>query len=295
MPIPKENLKLFKDFCVFADKQLRSWDIDPMYPLLKHYYRTKNLSWNDALWHTALYVGLYDVGSAAQLWKMFPKQKHIPAGKLPQMQTGTERRLFRGRVKDFATCMNDLHKQSGGSLSSWVSKTASQGGESGWDAARSQFERVKFNGPWASYKWADLLKQVHNYPITASNIGVGGGSKSAGPVAGMEKLTGRAWQECAEDVDLQRRLYSASVEAGVGFNGLDQMETSLCDFNSLYKGRYYAGHDIDMQMERLAYCDASLWEARASAIPQEYRGEVVGWFGVRKELMAKYRDESLIV
>ena len=73
------------------------------------------------------------------------------------------------------------------------------------------------------------------------------------------------------------------------------METSLCDFNSLYKGRYYAGHDIDMQMERLAYCDASLWEARASAIPQEYRGEVVGWFGVRKELMAKYRDESLIV
>jgi hypothetical protein len=295
MPIPKENQKLFSDFCIFSKKQLASWDIDPMYPLLKNYYRAKSLSWNEALWHTALYVGLYNIGSAAQCWKMFPKQKHIPAGTMPQMQTGTERRLFRGRINDFVTCMNDMNKRSNGNLSSWVSKTASQGGERGWADARKQFESIKFNGPWASYKWADLLKQVHDYPITASDIGVGGGSKSAGPVAGMEKLTGRPWKECAEDIGLQKELYRVSIRAGVPFNGLDQLETALCDFNSLYKGRYYPGHDIDMQMEHLAYCDASLWEARAKAIPLEYRGEVVGWFGVRKELLAKYRDENVIV
>ena len=146
----------------------------------------------------------------------------------------------------------------------------SAGGEEGWKQIRYEFEKVKFNGAWASYKFADMMKHVHGFDITANDIGVGGNGKSAGPVVGMTILTERTWQECATNIKLQKALLEESIQNGVNFNGLDQLETSLCDYNSLYKGKFYAGHDIDKQMEDLRYADASFWEARSMVMPSEY-------------------------
>ena len=141
--------------------------------------------------------------------------------------TGTERRLFRGRFHDFITHINNFVDITGGDIKGWVDSNVGLGGEDGWSSLRSAFEEVKFNGPWASYKFADLIKHVHKYDITANDIGVGGGSQTAGPIPGMVKLTGRDWKECARDVGLQKGLLKESIGNGVPFDGLDQLRVGL--------------------------------------------------------------------
>ena len=298
--IPEGNEKLFKDFCIFSQKQLDSWDIDPMYPVLLELYKAKGLDENKALWWTFLYVAWYHIGSAERSWAIWPEPTRISLSDIPEAQqksfsTGTERRLFRGRFKDFITHVNSFMSITNGDIVGWLNASIGRGGEEGWSSLRSEFEVVKFNGPWASYKWADLMKHVHSCQITANDIGVGGGSATAGPVPGMVKLTGRAWQECARDISLQKALLHISKQAGVAFDGLDQLETALCDFNSLHKGKYYSGHDIDHQMDQLSHSSASLWEARSRAIPSQYRGEVHGWFGVRKERNKVYKTHGVVI
>jgi hypothetical protein len=110
----------------------------------------------------------------------------------------------------------------------------------------------------------------------------------------MVRLTGQPWKRCATDVMLQRQLLLECRDRGVPFNGLDQLETALCDFNSLCKGTYYVGHDIDQQMDQLKNLGREWWDARKAAFPSGYLGEVSGWPGVRKELKRQYADDGLL-
>ena len=293
--IPEQNIGLFKDFCTFSKRIIECKDIDPMYPVLKDLYDQKGLSKNESLWMTYLYVASYHIGCAESAWDTWKRpmvvlNRHIKW----EFSTGTERRLFRGRQNHYIQNINEFVSKTGGDIEGWLS-SISPYGEHGWERVRKEFEKIKYNGSWASYKWADLLKHVHGYNITANDIGVGGGSATAGPVPGMVKLTGYDWRKCAVRVDIQKALMSICIREGVPFDGLDQLETALCDFNSLIKGKYYVGHDIDMQMEQMSHSKASLWEARGNAIPDNYRGEVCGWFGVRKDRCSIYKQKGIIL
>lgn len=183
-----------------------------------------------------------------------------------------------------------------GSMRAWVEAASSKGGERGWREVRQQFRQLPWAGHWSSYKWADLLKHVHGVKITADDIGVGGGGETAGPIPGMVWLTGHDWRRCATDVELQRDLMAECVEAGVPFDGLDQLETCLCDMNSLQKGHYYVGHDIDVMQENLTKAGASevFWAARRNVFDPQHLGEVGGWRGVRKPLLTVYSRTGVV-
>lgn len=279
---------LFDHFLRFAKAQLESGDIDPTYPVLRIAYRDRGYSPERALWYTLLYVTWYSLGSAEKAFSTYPDVPSSIDGPLI-LPTGTERRSFRGN--DLAReHLNALlqRARTHGSLVQWVEAAIGPGGHVGWDRVRAEFQSVRYAGPWSSYKLADLLAHVHGYPITASDLGVGGASESAGPIPGMVKLTGHPWKVCASDRALQADLLRRSIERGVPFSGLDQLETSLCDFNSLCKGRYYVGHDIDQQMEHLRGAPADFWAARSEAFPRQYLGERGGWYGVRKHLKDRF-------
>jgi len=287
---------LFRDYCVFAAAHVRSGDIDPMYPVLRRFYASERCEPEVALWRTLLYVTWYHVGSASKLWRRFPTPRLLTDNDVRGLSTGTERRGFRGNVLA-ATHANAVltEAQRVGGLARFFASLVVDEGEQGWQRARETLQKVPWLGPWASYKWADLLKHVHGFPITAADIGVGGASETAGPIPGMVRLTGLNWRECATNVQQQKRLFARARDAGVPLDGLDQLETTLCDFNSLCKGGYYVGHDIDAQMEHLkAAPEAGLWEARQAAFPSRYLGETSGWFGVRKELKRAYADKGEI-
>jgi len=301
-PAPSETAPyyerpLFDSFVKFAKAHIESGDIDPAYPVLKEVYRMRGYSRETALWHTLLYVTWYNVGSAEEAFARYPNAPSRLEEPLT-LPTGTERRSFRGN--DLArTHLNALLERARphGSLSRWAEAATEKGGEAGWDGIRTEFQSVKYAGPWSSYKLADLLAHVHDFPITASDLGIGGASETAGPIPGMVKLTGYDWKKCATDLGLQRELLARSRDRGVPFSGLDQLETSLCDFNSLCKGRYYVGHDLDQQMEHLRSASAAedFWTARRKTFPVRYLGEVNGWFGVRKSLKDKFHFNGDLV
>jgi hypothetical protein len=288
-------MSLRTDFYFFARAQLVSGDIDPMYPVLREFYTTERLEPEIALWRTLLYVTWYHIGSAAHVWRKYPTPRALTVEDVRGLATGTERRGFRGNALA-AVHVNAVLAHAPGGLTQYFDQLTSAGGEAGWARARQELQTIAWLGPWASYKWADLLKNVHGYPITANDIGVGGNSETAGPVPGMVRLTGLTWQECARGIETQRRLLAESQAAGVPFTGLDQLETALCDFNSLCKGGYYVGHDIDQQMTQLASVpEPGLWEARGRAFPERYLGERGGWSGVRKELKSLYAKTGKLV
>jgi hypothetical protein len=278
------NEALFADFVTFARAHVASGDIDPMYPLLRSVYDARGLDEEHRLWFTLLYVTWYHVGSAEQVFRDHPSPRPLPP---ITVKTGTERRAFRGNTKgsDFVNAVLD---SCGGSLEAFARVGT---GESAWAFARERLQSIPFGGPWSSYKWADLLKNVHGRALVATDIGVGGGGETAGPVPGMVALTGLDWRRCAQDVDAQRALLARAQDAGVPFTGLDQLETSLCDFNSLMHGRYYVGHDIDDLMTKLdsANAGAIWWEARTRCFDARFLGERGGWFGVRRDLCSRYK------
>jgi hypothetical protein len=286
------NKKLFEDFCKFSRYQLASWDIDPTYPVLKKYYVLRGFDIETALWFTQLYVAFYHLGSAQEAFKRYPKPSKVKNMTYP---TGIERRGFRGN--DLASLhLNGLYKKvEGAGIKPGIDAFIERGKRrKSWRVLREEFQTLPYAGPWSSYKWVDLLKNVHGFKIDANNIGVGGNSETAGPVPGMVLLMDMDWRRCATDTVVQRDLLSRCIDNDVKFNGLDQLETCLCDFNSLVKGRYYSGHDVDQQMEHLPK-EKIWWEARRVAIPKRVRGEVGRrWVGVRKELKALYVKEGII-
>ena len=284
---------MFTAFCKFANGQIQSWDIDPMYPLLKHAYGLKNLNTEQAIWHTLLYLAWYHIGSAEVAWKRWPEPCHVMGPPLP---TGIERRGFRANQKAYDNINATLEyaRARFGSLTKWVGAVVGAGGEKGWVSVRRDLEQLPWMGTWASYKWADLVKHTLSFNITANDIGVGGGSPTAGPIPGMVHLTGETWKRCATDVALQKELFQESLSAGAQFKGLDQMETSLCDFNSVIKGRYYMGHDIDMNQEQLQH-SAFLKQCRAAVFPKKYLGEFNNWTGVRKHLKDHFKKTGEIL
>lgn len=296
--IPSDRKGIFLDFCLFARLQKESKDLDPMYPFLRAVYDSCDLSPDEEIWRTLIYVAFYSLDATVALWKEFPKPALIR--RLPKvLPTGVERRGFRG-PKGNALAVNLINRciessKAYGGLWAWVREPASLGGERGWTAIRSQFLSIKGNGSWASYKWADLMKNTHGFKIRANDLGAGGGSETAGPIPGLARLTGLPWKRCCRDGLLHRAILKQSRLFGSELESLDELETALCDFNSMSKGTYYVGHDIDVQMENIPRGETELWRARAAAIPSFARGECGGWFGVNRERKFIYRDTNQIL
>lgn len=285
-------MAIFDDFCKFANLHVTSGDVDPMYPVLRNVYEWDRLSPEIKLWRTLLYVTWYHVGTAEFMWTGIPAPRLVHPDEVEGLATGIERRGFRGNTKA-ANFINDalnLNLFGKKGLLGWLEFK----GPLGWRYARQAFEGLRGAGPWASYKWADLLLNVVGVPILADEIGIGGGGKTAGPIPGLAYVTGEPLNECIWDPNVWRTLFNQCLMLGVPFQGVDQLETSLCDFNSLVKGRYYVGHDIDMQMEQLKGCHNKFWEARARSFEPKWLGEIGGWNGVRKSLKTTYRDKGVI-
>lgn len=276
---------LFADFRRFSRAHLWSCDIDPIYPWFKRVFERAELSAAERLWRLYVYVTYYHVGTSLRMWETFGEPQAITGYDLT-LPTGTERRCFRGQGDLAEQNLNDAFDAGFFDPDTWAGHT----GEDGWRAIRDRVEEIAWNGPWASYKWADLLKHVQDVPITADDIGVGGNSKTAGPIPGMVKLTGAHWKDCATDTSRQKALLAASRAGGVPFDGLDQMETCLCDFNSVLKRHYYVGHDIDLYGGQLAEANGppEHWQARADVFPDRFLGERNGWDDTRGALQTRY-------
>lgn len=297
------NPRLFEDFIKFSQLQIGTWDIDPTYPLLKDLYTNWDYDKETALWHTIVYTAFYHLGSAETFLETNPQPNNDLVWNMI-LPTGVERRGFRGRPDLIQEHLHDICRKYR-PFTNWIDNIVHENATSpevGWEYIREDYSKVAYGGSWSSYKFADLLKWVHGYEITAPDFGVGGGSKSAGPISGLAFITEESMETCLNE-EFHKDFYGVAQEAMSScsefsprrFNGMDQCETCLCDFNSMIKGSYYVGHDIDLQLEFLRKYDLRHYlAARKRVFPVHTLGEEYGWHGVRKELKWEYKRNGKI-
>lgn len=284
------NENLFKDFVTFSAAHLRAKDAHPEYPVLKQLYADEVLTPEVGLWRTLLEVTWDNVWSAEQMWLEYPEPMMLRHGRV--LKTSTARRMLRGspsKGQELVNAILTVVFRRYGSLASWVSSMMlSSDPTIRWKEVRAHYERFKGNGTWASYKFADLMKNVHGYNIEATDIGLGGGFETTGPVVGLAKVMGVSPERAAVDRDLQWAAYRAAAAAGVPLQGMDQFETCCCNFNSMTEGRLYVGLDIDEQLEVFQHVGPGLKSARMRTFEPRYLGEMGGWSGPRKALKTHY-------
>lgn len=296
----KEKSKDLENFAKFGRALVLSGDIDPQFLILRRLYAKLGLDQNTSIWFTCLYLLYYHLGSAIQAWKQYPKPDVIRKKNWNrELIYFKQRRCFRGN--EYArNQINTIVKVSDGDLASWIDNLVDDGGEDGWARLREAASEIPYHGPWSSYKLCDMIKFVHQYPITAPDIGTKPGA-TAGPIAGLNTLTGLGWDKCADDSQLHRDLLQMVIDLDAPVNGLDQLESILCDWQSLTNGRYYLGKDIDRDQAQLELAKKRspvtdiLWEARRDIFDERLLGEIGGWSKVRNNLSDVYRNRRRMI
>lgn len=291
--------KLFNDLVLFSKAQLESLDVDPLYPVLS--YLHKPMEPEQALWHTLLYVGYYNIVSATVAFDAQQEPGPLPdfCNALP---TGMERRYFRnGTIYQHFNHLLAIRDHYG-SFHDWLTDGFREDDPCyNWEKVQANLQLPWNNGRWAGYKTAEILFKVHGYPLLPTDMGL---DFNRGPRPGLGLFypipEGRSKQEVAlmnaQGEDLLSRLVKAEV-----FLGIEQLETMLCDFHTLFEGRYYVGLDIDQMQEQLLKANAParllepLWKARKEVLPHAYLGELHDWFGVDSKRKSHYKQTGEIL
>ncbi len=247
------------DYVTFHKMELESGDVDPVYYALQALAAARGgtlLTAREMALLSFLHVAFYDYGSALRAmtelecranFDMIPRISHL--------HCGTERRGHRNSpelVKHLAHLFT-IEERYGG-LDQWALQFRSHGEIFGALAS------IYGNGRWAAYKASELLSwSLRSYhPATArawmpDNMGH---AHSSGPRVGLTLLSKASVPKGHSALDV-RRLDALSALLVEYLQSLDvtatmaTVETTLCDFGSMVKGRYYPGHDIHQMAEQV--------------------------------------------
>ncbi len=287
--------KLLDDFIHFSQRQYDCLDYDPFHPMLAK--MREGMDYEDGLWLSTVYMAFYNIGSA---WVAFKSAK--PGGPLPawayKLPIGVQRRNLRGgKVK---LHLDDFSAQAerAGSIREFLTKGFGAQPGANWRKLQETLAGVWGNGRWGCYTLGELYQKVNHLPCLPTDIMNDG---SSGPRAGLAYLLGipselpvaELDQHAAELFHLMRpKIKTAIWYLPKNHYDFGMLESQLCDFNSLRKGNYYIGRDIDRDQERIADTWRVLkalgrptkildevWKVREAAFDRMYLGEFNGWSG----------------
>jgi hypothetical protein len=234
----------FADFARFATAQLELRDVDPLYLVLGDLVADKPEE--ERLWGLVAYCAWYNLPSALTYLEATEWLPGVePTLEQAKMPTNTERRALRGghqMLRHFWSIAG--HLDAYGGVRSWLAAgNASELGPcEAWRQVRANVEGVHGNGRWASYKMADLLASVVEWPLEAPDMGMDAG---LGPVKGIRYLFGEPGSSSVAErwgQEARRHLAELGVNAGEPLP-TSVVETLLCDYGSHLEGRYPPGHD----------------------------------------------------
>ncbi len=292
MRFPVSSKKILREYLEFHQVQQYSTDMDPIYPVLKYIIDKTRIHREESIWLTFLYVAYYNIGSALLAFEKYPTPE-LPSDLL-KLPCATERRNHRTpeNLKKHLTNYVDIYWWYDG-FENWLLNDFCEHPKMNWEITQEKLQQVWGNGRWACYKTAEVLWKVNGLNLEATDMGH---AHSSGSRKGLELLYNNLPKGNTENEiklldtisdDLVLYMKRCGLEVSI-----ETAETSLCDFNSLRKGKYYSGIDIDHMQEDLiktpsVYTDLA-FEGRRKLIPNEYLGELNGWDGVRKEKKKEY-------
>jgi hypothetical protein len=280
--------------------QVDTDDLDPVYPVMRLLATAWRLTPDEVAWLIALHVAYYHLGSALAA---FSRTEGSPANvpgrpdalvgsPLLSLPCGTERRGHRTRIvlARHLCAVASTHRVGGWS---WY---AGNGWD--WTDLNDRLTGVIGNGRWAAYKTAEMVQKVGGAPLVATDAGH---RYSSGPRKGLDLLyDGLPTGQDPTTIRALDLITARLATDDLGEPDVAKVETSLCDFHSLWKGRYYLGHDVDAMMDQLLdpripdRTPDAAWAARAVAFDSSLLGEAHGWWGVRPGLKQVYRDHGIL-
>jgi hypothetical protein len=279
----KPEDKELRHMAKWGANHIASGDIDPVYPVLRELYRARRMSPEQQMWQTFLYMAFYHLPSGMAVYRMYPEPTVAPKNILG-LPCAFERRGFRGgKVVD--------HIRDGVDRI-WFHTSANSGLEAatfGWGSDPEQnyelfwkwSQTIYGNGPWAAFKWAEILKKCHGLQLAAPDMRM---KSSADKSAQNRPRTCLCWlygvptdTPLAElnrlAVDLKWRL----EELGCVAEDWEELETLLCDYYKYREGKYDTGHDIIEMGEAIRKSGflhpsdaAALYEARERGLPPTF-------------------------
>jgi hypothetical protein len=282
---------LWADFRRFAEFQLSTGDYDPVYPVLRWLTRGVMTDAERVEW-IVVYVAFYDVVSAVE-WYAFADDE---IGE-PPTHCGTERRGHRDGRK-LAAHLESWRQLAGGTLGAagWLRDSLVGDPSEDWRRVQERLRTVYGNGPWAAYKTAELLQKVTGWPLHPSTLGLDG---AFGPRAGVELLAPEAAGASWDRIEVAGTAIAERLEDELAVAvDLAQIETCLCDFNSLAKGLYYVGNDLDLMAVEIAHARArraELWVSRRESFDRRVLVEASGPPRYRRERRDVYARHGAIL
>lgn len=285
---------LWDDYARFHALAIETGDVDPVYPLLKALapsYGPQGMAWL-----SFLHVAYYDLGSAIRAYHTLGLRRPSQ-GALEQvlrLRCGTERRGHRSprQLHAHLCALFDLGEHYGDHYMAVRVISSRSGIAPRYGDLLGGMLSIRGNGRWAAYKTCELMSHsLQQYlgtdalALEPTNMGM---RYSSGPRHGLHLLDPSL--PTNESVLAIRRLDAAAVRLVEDLTrsfipaSMATAETTLCDFHSLVKGRYYVGHDIDqmrLQLRRAMYDDPTgpafealeqAYHAAAECFPPAYWG-----------------------
>ena len=284
---------LWPDYSRFHALAVRTGDVDPVYPVLRRLAVTYGPAGIARL--SFLHVAYYDLGSALRAYHRLGigGLSLTEVDQILRLPSGTERRSHRNpdnlrRHLDALLAVGDHFGDHYRAVLALAGPPPLS-----YDRLYAGLIGIWGNGRWAAYKTCELLSHSLRefmgggaLRLEPTDMGM---RYSSGPRHGLALLDPSL--PTNESAPALRRLDAAARALVDRLEGegreatMATAETTLCDFHSLVKGRYYVGHDIDTmgwQLRRAMYAEttagdafAALEEAyhvAAACFPPEYWG-----------------------
>jgi hypothetical protein len=252
----KTDQRTLSDLAKFARLELAAHDIEPWADVLR-YLTGRAYGSEQAAWLVKLYNATDDLASAYSLYSIWPGPASWEAsgeggtGAAALVKCGTERRNLRGgKIRQHLNSY--IAALDGQPQLRWLVEAFPGGFDSGaaFDALMSYMRRsVWGTGRLAAFEWAEFSGKVLRLPVLAAH---GCLWESSGPRESLERIyNGGApapSQQWLDDRAWDCLVYLADNGAPLDWWDL---ETVICDFNVMRKGRYYPGKHLAMIREEI--------------------------------------------
>lgn len=295
----------WEEFARFADALVATGDLDPASVLLRALADEWDLDTEGRIRLVFLWIAFDHTASVLHFWERhgFPDHRAVPADLL-RLPTSMERRGHR------SPRALQRHLEALGARDSWsrllVPLLDARTPRASWRAVIEAVAGIPGNGRWSSFKAGEMLVEVAGFPMDAPDCQHG---NSSGPRTGLGLLIPETAAFVGNDpetllfLDQRTEDVRAGLEVAGGYKvPLHQVESILCDYQGLRKGRYWLGHDIQLQHDELVAARflsddmrTAAFAARARAFPGYLRAEDGALDGHDpKHLAATARDGRLI-
>lgn len=272
-----------------------------VYQLLRPYVIENGLTLEQKLWLGVFYSVSYSCSTAVRFFTAFPSVATTTVPELWEFWRENKDTLYFNpdkfhlkRMDQVVPAIASVVEKAHGSMKTYLAPYMRQG----HDAMYNELRTWRYYGPMGAYLFLDTVygwsRELYDN-LDPSNIDWNGGPTiidAMSMLMGQDELVGTPVNSRPLDD------YNAAVDDMVkSFHWTHNViESNLCYLRKIYKGTrylwYYADRDLkecyltaDILKDK---CGVDIWRLRELTVPDEGRGEVHGWRGIRHELYKKF-------